>query len=494
MTHSTRIKHTRLAIVGSGPAGMMAAIAAAELGVEVTVLDSQQTPGGQYFKQMPPAFSQKGIIDNDNQNTPDPISRFNASQTQFLPNTEVINISRSKEQDGWRLLATTPEGSQLVCADYVILATGAYDRPVAFPGWTLPGVITAGGLQSYVKNQLVLPGTRFLFSGSGPLQFSVAANLVQQGASVAGVFEMVQFSISALRYLPALWGQNNRIAEGIGYLRTLSRHGVPIQPGWSIVRALGDEKVEGAVVCRLDRFSRPRVGSERTIAVDTIVLGYGLIPHAGLARQAGCRFRHSNQWGHPVPTRDQYNQTSEAGLFVVGDGVQIGGAQLAMLEGELAGLAVAHHANLIKPDEFQRRARNLHSQIHRELKFAACLEDLFHLENGLIHLMDPETVVCRCEEVTYAEIKQAVALGARTAREIKGISRIGMGNCQGRVCQPILSELLKHIIPASEWHDKTDGIFSCRPPHWPVRLDTLGETFPTRSNGDPETCITDKAK
>lgn len=468
-----------LAVVGAGPAGLEAALAAAEAGVSVLLIDGYARPGGQYLKQLPAAFRETGRA------YPHPevqalLHRLaGADDIRLLSDTVVWGIFPAEATGDWLLALSGPEDSRQVRASVVILATGAYDRPVAFPGWSLPGVLTAGAAQTLLKNQRVLPGRRILLSGSGPLQLAVAAQLVRAGAEVIGMLEAATLDWRrGLHYAPAVWRQWSRLAEGWGYWRTLRRAGTPLRFGWAVIEARGEGQVEAGVIARLDDNGQPRPGTARTVAVDTIITGYGFIPATQLSRLAGCRHTYRPEQGGYVPDRDERLQTSCPGLYSVGDGAGIGGAQLARIEGRVAGLAAAVRLGHLPEAAGAQVIAGQQPALVRERRFAGLLHDLFAPRPGLFGLATDDTIICRCEEVRLADIRQAIRDGAVCASAVKGITRAGMGNCQGRIC----AELVARAI-AAETTEPGDyagrlaaaGAFTARSPIFPLPLATLAE-------------------
>ncbi len=225
-----------------------------------------------------------------------------------------------------------------------MLATGAYDRPAAMPGWTLPGVVTAGGVTALVKAQRVLPGRRVLLAGTGPLLLAAATALVHGGARVVGIAEA-----APRRALLGLLRRPGVVSQTLEVMRALWR--TPVWTRTGLVRIEGAEGVERAVLARLDRDWRPVTGTERTVDVDTVVLGYGLVPSPELADLAGCAIVHDASRGGWVPVADpeRLMATSAPGVFVAGDGAGVGGADVAEQQGRLAGLGAALHVGRLDP-------------------------------------------------------------------------------------------------------------------------------------------------
>jgi len=446
-----------LAIVGAGPAGLAAAAEASDLGVPVTLIDIFPRPGGQYFKQTPPELD--GVPDGHARPLLDRLSR---AEMEVISDTAVWGIF--PEGEGYLLCLYGPAGTpRRLLAKKVILAPGAYDRPVPFPGWTLPGVMTAGAALTLVKHQRLLPGRRFLLSGTGPLQLVLARHLLDAGGEVAAVLDANPFPWRAWRHAPAAWGQWERLAEGWAAWRTMRKAGAALRWGHVVRRAEGEGEVARAVI-------GPVGGDDtETIAVDTICLGHGLTPSVHLARQAGCEHRYDPVQQACLPVRDEWLQTTLSGIFVVGDGAGIGGKDVAQWEGRLAALAAARKlARTVAAD----RIAAVRRELARQRRFAAVLIDLFPASAHLGDLLTDDTVLCRCEEITVGEIRRVVAEGAETLNAVRMVTRAGMGRCQGRMCGGPVAELL-----ARELGQPVDalGQVTPRPPVVPVPLEGLLE-------------------
>jgi hypothetical protein len=281
-----------------------------------------------------------------------------------------------------------------------------------------------------------------LFAGSGPLPVVVAAELSRRAVGVAGVFEATRLLPESARRpgvtAAGLWRQGARVREGAAALARLRRARVPVRTGWGIVRALGEAQVEGAVVARLDRQWRPVGGTAQVLRCDTIATHYSLLPAVDLLRLVGVDLAHRPDLGGWVPRCTTRLQTSVAGVFAAGDCTGIGGIGMSLVEGDLAGAGAAAHALGVgrQPAAAQLAAHR------RERRFQRLYGTLFAPRPGLTQLAEPDTVVCRCEEVRRAEIDAAVAAGAGAAPLVKSLTRCGMGACQGRVCLPIVEQLV----------------------------------------------------
>ncbi|MGD8518655.1 MAG: NAD(P)/FAD-dependent oxidoreductase [Anaerolineae bacterium] len=450
-----------LAVVGAGPAGLAAAVEAAGLGLPVTLVDAFALPGGQYYKQTPPELGATAPPDKHAAYLLDGIDH---DAVRLLSGTSVWGLF--PEDDGYLLCLYGPPGTpRRIKARAVILAPGAHDRPVPFPGWTLPGVITAGAALTMVKHQHVLPGRRILLSGTGPLQLVLARHLIDAGAELAGVLDANGFPWSGWRHAGAVWGQWERLREGWESLRTMQRAGVGIRWRHQIVRAEGEGQVERAAIGPVPNADRKSL--TETVPVDTICLGFGFIPSIQLSRLAGCEHTYRPEQRIYTPVRDEGLQTTLPGLFVVGDGARIGGKDVARLEGQLAALGAARS---LGQDIAPARIADVQQALARQRRFAGVLDALFPYSTHLADLLTDDTILCRCEEITVGEVRRAIAEGATTVSAIRMLTRAGMGRCQGRMCGSSVAELVAQELGQPV---EAAGLPTPRPPVVPIPLDGL---------------------
>jgi glycine/D-amino acid oxidase-like deaminating enzyme len=408
-------------VVGAGPAGLAAAIAAAEAGAEVVLLDERTATGGQYTKPvggalrdaMPDARFRQGIL-----------ARERAVRAGVKVETEALVWGAFAPDE----IAVLLRGTAVTFRPRrLILATGAHDRPVPIPGWTLPGVLTTGGLQTLVRTQLVCPGERVLLAGTGPLNLQVACELVARGVKPVAVLD------SAPPPWSAAWGDIFRMlkaapdlmAEGARMLWALRRAGVPVLWSTPLLRLTGSDWVETAVL------------PHRTIPVDVVALNAGFQPEVGLARALGVPYRFVNSGlGHLATQADEDGRTALGSVFAVGDGAVLGGARVAAARGRLAGLAAARDLDHTAPEDIGTR-----KALRRALAFQDALWRAFPLPPVDPGSIADETIVCRCEEVTAGTLRAELEAGLRSLAALKKATRAGMGRCQGRFCAATVARL-----------------------------------------------------
>jgi NADPH-dependent 2,4-dienoyl-CoA reductase/sulfur reductase-like enzyme len=357
----------------------------------------------------------------------------------------------------------------LLDARAIIVATGAYERPVPVPGWTLPGVMTAGGAQVLLKSQRVRPGRRVLLAGTGPLQLVVANQMLGAGMEVAALAESASM-LGAWRFLPDLLRQPGLTKQGLGYMYRLKRAGVPMLRSHAVRSILGEREVKAAVVGKVDARGYPIAGTEKTFEVDTVCLGYGLIPSVWLTSMLGCRHLYNPLVGGWVPFFDENMQTDLPGIFVAGDGAGIAGVLAAKMQGTIAGLHAAVHTGDISIDHAVQAGLPQLKQLESMGKFRRAMDRIYRILPDLYAGVTDDTIVCRCESITAGEIRQAIREGTANLNDIKKRTRSGMGYCQGTNCQPSIAAML-----AREFDADPAGIkmVTTRPPARPIPLNLL---------------------
>ena len=404
-------------VIGGGPAGMAAAVRAAECGVEVGIVDDNATLGGQIWRGE--------SDDGENQDA--------IRWSEMLRTAGVTKLCGKRVFDQPEARVLFAEGDDDLCElryRNLILATGARERFLPFPGWTLPNVMGAGGLQAMVKSGLPIRGKRVLVGGTGPLLLAVAAYLRKHGAEIPIICEQASWSMLA-GFSMALLAQPAKIAQGIQLKRELV--GVPFAANSWPLAARGQQELESVTISRR--------GKSETIECDYLACGFHLVPNLELQQLLGCQIRQG--YVHV----DEFQRTTVEGVFCAGEPTGIGGVELAIIEGQIAGLAAGgglEKARLLFRDRDKRR------------RFARRLDQTFRLRPELKNLPSAETLVCRCEDVSYSRLQQQTSW-----RSAKLQTRCGMGPCQGRVCGPATQFLFK-------WEPD-----SVRPPVFPARVESL---------------------
>jgi hydrogen cyanide synthase HcnB len=437
------MKEVELVIIGGGPAGMAAAIEAAGKGVSVALVDESRSLGGKVLKSQ-----EDGLQIDHTDEIEARIARqllYDFEQVEdkieVYLQAEVWGIDNQKTV---QLYCENAAGahSKSIRAQKLIIAVGALERTVPFPGWTLPGVFTVGGLNSLIKKG-VIAGEKFVVAGSGLLQLVLAQNLIKAGATISALVEaasMKDVIASSAQLLSGVGWQ--RLKQGLQYLRAIRSHKIPIFSSHVVAKANGDQAVNGVVITQVDANWKPIPGTEKDLAADTLAVGYGLIPSNELTRLCGCRHDYDDRLGYWKIQHKSRMETSVAGIFVAGDDTRIKGYAAAIDEGRIAGIEACVQLGKTSKDQADKSIRTLEHKLQRATRFARAIDGISSPKPGLLDVISDDTVVCRCEEVTFSEIHTAVTNGAADINDIKRRTRSGMGHCQGRYCGQVINELL----------------------------------------------------
>lgn len=409
--------HVDVLVVGAGSGGLEAAATAAEAGKRVCLVDDNPSAGGQIWRS--------GIGDT------------NPEAARLLHRLE---NARVETRFGWRVVEA-PAVSALrieqsgrfedIAYISLILATGARERFLPFPGWTLPGVYGAGGLQAFVKSGFDIRGKRVVVAGTGPLLLAVASHLREAGAQIVSVVEQASMGRLARFSLGLIRGQIGKLVEGGRY--ALSTAGIPYRTSAWVTSVTGREQLEKVMI---------RAGSRiLELAADMLAIGYHLVPNTELAQLLQCDLDSG------YVRVDELQQSSVIGIYCVGELTGIGGVDKARVEGRIAGLAASGQTD---------RAKSMFGERDRQMRFARNLSAAFALRPELRTLATNTTLICRCEDVSYEVVAEC-----NSWREAKLHTRCGMGPCQGRICGPATEFLFGWKAPAP------------RPPLFPVEVEKL---------------------
>ena len=427
---SRMIINHQILVLGGGPAGLNAAKYAANAGGDVGLIDSGSRLGGQYWRHtgdisvdhaMHHNFDQGSLLIDAVSANPR-IAVYLGSQiwSASILNNAIILRTRDQVFQTQRL----------------IIATGAYDRSLPFPGWDIPGVMTAGAAQALLKGSGVIAGENIVIAGTGPFLLPVAAGISRHGGNVVGVLEAANRTAWS-KGLGTLVQNPSKIVEGLGYMKTLRENKVKIQFSQAIIAAHAgtDGLLESVTGANIDR--NFNVKSTYSLRCDVAAISWGFTPDTSIAGALHLRQKVSGDGSVIIEVDDdqraiQSNAVIE--IYAAGESTGIGGSELALAEGAIAGLAAAHHTRV--PKQLRKLRR-------KAQKFANALSKVYPVAPGWKSWLTPETLICRCEEVTYQTVQEAAAeLGAVDPRGAKLMVRCGMGMCQGRICGRTISDLL----------------------------------------------------
>ena len=451
-------------IVGAGPAGLSAARICADAGLATALFDEQPSPGGQIYRSVSASpLRRDTVLGADYWRGMALVDALHASGAQYVPNAAVWSLTRSRE-----LGIAAGGGVRLVRARHVILCTGALERPFPIPGWTLPGIMTAGGAQILLKSSALRPQGRIVLAGCGPLLWLLASQFLHAGVRIDRILNTTVRAnrMRALAHLPAFFF-SPYLLKGLHLIREV-RAAVRVVGDVTQLRALGTNKVESVAYRRND-------GAEEQMPVDTLLLHQGVVPNVNLAMSAGIEHRWDDDQLCFVPTLGPNGETSVEGIAIAGDSGGIAGAEIAEQRGVLAAIAAVRAlkdtASLpsARPGEGaslgETQARRMIERYASGRKFL----DLRYQPGRQFRIPKGDTIVCRCEEVSAEQVMESVRLGCPGPNQMKAFLRCGMGPCQGRLCGLTVTEMIadgRGVAPQAV------GYYRIRPPVKPI---TVGE-------------------
>ncbi|MGD8632138.1 MAG: FAD/NAD(P)-binding oxidoreductase [Anaerolineales bacterium] len=439
------MKHVDLAVIGAGPAGIAAAVAGARHGLSVTLLDESPSIGGQVLNVPETELTVRGQSIRRGLELLDELQDL---PVEILGQTAVWGIK------GTHIAFAGVQGADQLEARSVVIATGAREYVPPFPGWTLPGVMTLGGAQHLVKRDSTLPGRSILIAGAGPLMWALAAATLEKGGRVHAILDSSRPSawLSALPHVAAI---KERIGLALHYLGTIRAHHVPYHFLGDALRAYGANELERVVI------------GGNSYEVDALCVGFGFRPNIELLQLAGCALKFDQSLGGWIPVTDEGLRTDQPGLLAAGECAGVGGAEKALLEGELAAFSVlAMLGHELNPSDLKREAW-LRKHRGRELRFARVLNSVSEAPAAYWHELTDDTILCRCEGVRAGQVRKTIRREHETLDALKNELRVGQGACQGRTCGPILQHVLMQDL---ERAGHVPPPFHVRPPVKPLAL------------------------
>ena len=456
-----------LAVIGGGPAGLAAAATAAELSVDVLLFDEQSTPGGQIYRAIEGAGDRDLLVLGDDYSRGTALAQsFRSSAAGYRPESGVWVVTPERE------IGVVSSGrASMVEARRIIIATGSMERAVPFPGWTLPGVMTAGAGQVLLKQAGVVPNGEVVLAGTGPLLVLVACQYVRAGVAVKAILDMTPRgnTLRAIAHLPAALTAGGYIATGRALIRELRAAGVPVINGVTNLAAKGNG--------RLQTVEFTAGGRGQVLDTGMLMAHFGVVPNGHVAASLGLQEVWDRRQLCWRPQVVDWGDTDTEGIALAGDCAGISGALAAELLGRLAALEAARALGRIGAHERDRLAAAVRRALKRDVRIRAFLETFFRPPENLLAEIADDTIVCRCEEVTAIQVRKAVALGCQGPNQVKAFTRAGMGPCQGRQCALSVSHI---VAGARDVPVESVGRFRVRPPVQPVTLGALAAL-----DGDP---------
>ena len=452
-------------VIGAGPAGLAAAATAAEAGLSTLLLDENAGPGGQVWRAIASTpVTKRDHLGADYWAGADLVDAVRSSSAEIIQRATVWSLDRNLE-----IGVSVGGASSFVKARRVILATGALERPFPIPGWTLPGVMTAGAAQTMLKSSGLVPNGRTVIAGQGPLLWLLAAQILRLGGHIDRILDTTERR-SYFFALPHAFAfvTSPYFAKGLALMREV-RAKVPVVTGVSELAAAGDGQLATVTYA---------AGSRReTMPAELLLLHQGVVPNVNLAMAAGIEHCWDDLQLCWAPVLDRDGSTSVEGIAIAGDGAGIGGAGAAIVRGRIAAraaveaLAPATAAKLAPMSTFR-------ASLAQAERGRAFLDTLFR-PSRQFRIPSGDTIVCRCEEVSAKDILDAVAIGATGPNQLKAYRRTGMGPCQGRLCGLTVTELM------AQARGKTPqeiGYYRLRAPVKPITLAELAAVPKTEAD------------
>ncbi|SCY78246.1 NAD(P)/FAD-dependent oxidoreductase [Desulfoluna spongiiphila] len=442
-----------LVVIGAGPAGLSAAAAAAECGLEVVLLDEQAFAGGQIYRSVDaPGAKGRFLQKEDRAEGLRILRRFQKSGAAYEPRSTVWFAEPG------RVLATRDAQTREYKTQNIVVATGAMERPVPFSGWTLPGVMAAGAADILYKSASVVPKGPIVVAGNGPLIPLITNHLLELGADIAAVVDTTPKAnmMKAAPHMPMALRDIPFLFKGLKMVAKMTRSRVPIHRNGSDINAFGKD--------RLERVSFAVDGTPRSVSAATLLVHEGILPRTHMSRALGLDHAWNPVQRYWYPVCDENGKSSREGIYVAGDGVFVHGAAAAAAKGELAGIDVARSLQVLTDEDARRKRTRPRKVLSKALAPRKFVDGWFAPRKDLYEV-DDDVLVCRCEGVTAAAIREAVKEGCHEVNDIKVRTRCGMGPCQGRMCGPALAEIAANAL---EREVPDVGSLRIRPPMRPV--------------------------
>ena len=450
------INHLDLLIVGAGPAGLSAAVAARSCGLDVGIVDEQGAAGGQIFRNLHLSYGRELVDAHDRELGLNLLHSFHECGACFFAQTSVWGVDKNT------VFCKNNGKTEKITATKILFTVGGMERPVPFKGWTLPGVMTAGAAEIILRSGGHINAAKepVVLAGNGPLLLSLAMHLLDEGIPIAAWLDTGRFShkLGSMMHMGSAFGDIPYLKKGMRMALRILKNRVPLIQGVKQIEAMGD--------ISLDKIRYQKNNKWHELSTHTLIRHENIIPRIQVASALGVEMAWDSVQRYWYPKTDLYGRTNLNNIYMTGDGAFVHGGEASMGKGSLAGIAIANDIGVISADEAEVRCAKYLKEMQKTCKARNYLRYVFTPNTDVYHVPD-ETIICRCECVTAKEIRQAVREGFHSPDEVKRFTRCGMGPCQGRMCGNALAEII-----AQEQGIAVDevGMLKNRQPFSPVSL------------------------
>jgi D-hydroxyproline dehydrogenase subunit alpha len=428
-----------VAVIGGGPAGIAAVNELLNYPLSILLVDENRTIGGQLWRTQ----TLKKRAENQSKSS-EPLLKMvlmekmkQSSNLKVLMGAAVLGVFPTNQ-----LLISLESGElQHISAKSIIFATGAREKVLPFKGWTLPGVMTLGAAQILLKNQGVIPSSSILVAGAGPLPYLLAGQILSYGGDVDAMLDRstIKSTVSGFRFF---LDQLPKVTQAISALGKIGMNRVPLKFCTQVVEAKGNDSLEEVIVAKIKSDGTILPGSKTHYKTKTLVCGEGFVSNIELPQQAGCKLRYAIEKGGWYVNVDDRMATSLPDVYAAGEITGVGGGEKGIIEGNIAALSVLNSINLLKNLSYKKRLGRLIKKRRRFLQLGKFLNRLWAIPPKMWDTIGNDSIICRCEDITMAEIRQSINNGFVTSNALKKATRCSMGNCQGRTCGSVIYDIL----------------------------------------------------
>ena len=463
--YTNDIKKVDLVVLGAGPAGVAAANVASKEGAEVVIIDENSSAGGQIYRAPPNEFQPQNSFKSDE-------FREGEKQRNILENSNLTALFKHRV---WSvssdLVVSTvgPNGLSSWHARSLIIANGALERIIPFPGWTIPGVIGLAASTILLKSQYVLPGQSTVVAGCGPLLIAVANGIIKSGGKVSAIIDLNSKS-DWIKAFPRLFSRPDQLFKGMSWFANIMKAGIKLYGGHAVTNTKQVDNVLRISIAPINSAgSILDSKNQKIVEGDCLAIGHGLFPSTEITRLLKAKHIYDPLKGGWVPLIDDDFRSSIPGVYIAGDATGISGAFSAVQKGRIAGMAAVRDLNMMSSKKYKAKNKSERTTLKKNENFGKAAVRLMKFRPELIQTITSETIVCRCEDVFRSEIDEAIESGARDMNQLKAWTRCGMGPCQGRTC----SEAIEAILASKVGSRELAGQWTGRTPLRPVPIEQI---------------------